>query len=798
MERFFLDLRHAVRSLWRTPGFTAASVLTLALGIGVNAAIFSLVEGMLLEPLPYEEPDRLVAVWQDYTRRGGPEREWWSYPNFRDVREQSQTLEDLAVFGGWGPTLTGGEVPIPLNGVVVSPSMFRMLGAEPVVGRDLTYQDQEEGREVALLSHRLWQRRFAGDVEIVGRSIELSGSPHTVIGILPRGFQFPFDPGAEVFGILAPNEARASVTMRAIGRLAPGATLAEVRSELDGIAERLEEAYPRANTGVGAAVYPLQDELTGPVRSSLLILMAVVGLVLLIACANLANLLLARGTGRETEFSVRAALGAGRGHIAGQVLAESVFLALLGGAAGVLLAAWGVDLLVSMIPAGLPLPGVEGIGIDRGVLLFTLILSVAAGLVFGFLPAWQTARKDPIQGLRPTGGERGPGSRRLRDLLVSGEMALAVAVLIGAGLLIRSLTTIQGVDPGFDTDDTIAFTVIVPSSRYPEMEQVQRFKEDLVDRIQALPGVEETTCSSSLPLSSRNTDTGFRIVGQPDPAPGEGPVAWYRKVAPGYLEQMGIPLRQGRGITPDDRAGTPMVAVVNESFLRAYLQGSSPLGQRFEAGGTTAEIVGVAGNVHHFGLRSDEPPAMYLAFRQFPDRFIEFAVESEGDSHALVPSLRETVAGLDPDMAIFNVRTMEEAVASSYAGPRLTVILLGLFALLAIVLASVGLYGVLSYSVARRWREMGIRMALGAGSAEVRNMVVRHGLVLCGIGVVVGTLAALAGGRLIRSQLFGVEAWDPLTYGAVALLLLAVGTAAAWLPARRATRVDPVEALRME
>lgn len=798
MERFFLDLRHAVRSLWRSPGFTAASVLTLALGIGVNAAIFSLVKGMLLEPLPYEAPRQLVAVWQDYTERGGPEREWWSYPNFRDVREQSRTLEDLAVFGGWGPTLTGGEVPIPLNGAVVSPSMFRMLGADPALGRDLTYQDQEEGGQVALITHALWQRRFAGDPDIVGQTVDLSGRPYTVIGILPRGFQFPFAPGAEIFSILAPNEARASVTMRAIGRLTPGVTLDEARTELDGIAARLEEAYPRANAGVGVAVYPLQDELTGPVRSSLLMLMAVVGLVLLIACANLANLLLARGTGRDTEFSVRAALGAGRGHIAGQVLAESVFLALLGGAAGVLLAAWGVDLLVAMIPAGLPLPGVEGIGIDGGVLLFTLIVSVAAGLVFGFLPAWQTARKDPIQGLRQTGGESGPGSRRLRDLLAAGEMALAVAVLVGAGLLIRSLITLQGVDPGFDAEDTIAFAVIVPSSRYPEMEQVQRFKEDLVDRIEALPGVEKTTYSSSLPLSGRNTDTGFRIIGQPEPAPGEGPVAWYRKVAPGYLEQMGIPLRQGRGITPDDRAGTPMVAVVNESFVQAYLQGASPLGQRFEAGDTTTEIVGVAANVHHFGLRSEPPPAMYLAFRQFPDRFIEFAVEGEGDPHDLVPILRETAAGLDPDMALFNVRTLEEAIASSYAGPRLTVILLGLFALLALVLVSVGLYGVLSYSVARRRREMGIRMALGAGSTAVRNMVVRHGLVLCGLGVAVGTLAALAGGRLIQSQLFGVEAWDPLTYGIVALLLLAVGTAAAWLPARRATRVDPVEALRME
>lgn len=807
MHAVLAELRYVVRKLVRAPGFTTVAVLTLALGIGANVAIFGLVDAVLLRSLPYPQPDRLVMAWQDYTERGGPPDEWFSPAAFLDWKRESQSLQELAAWSGAGGTLTGDGDPEAVSGGAVSQGFFEALGARPAEGRlFLAEEDVEGGPPVVVLGYDLWQRRFAGDPATVGSGIQISGESYQVVGVLEPGFEFPLLPDAQLYfplGLNPGDASRGAIYLRTVGRLAPGVSLEQARAELDAIAARLEREYPEYHTGVGATLEPLRDRLVGNVRTGLLVLLGGVGAVLLIACVNLGNLLLVRAAGRQRESAVRAALGAGRLRIARLQLLESLLLAVLGAGTGLLLAVWLMEVLVRLSPLGLP--AMFEPSLDWRVALFTAGLAAATGIGFGVLPARQATRADLVSNLKE--GGRGGSARSVggRGIVVL-QVAFALALLITAGLFTRSLLELNSVDTGFRSEGVLTFRLNTPESRYGSAEEAAGFYRTLLDRLEGLPGVASAGMVSWVPLGGGDTDVSMVIEGEPPPAPGEAKTIWYRQVDPDYFRTMDIDVVAGRGFTAADNSpDAAPVVVIGQTAAERFFPGQDALGKRIKPGsdpaseGPWSTIVGVVEAVRHSGVDQDPKLEMYLPHGAYPSRSMNVVLRTATDDPtSLAPAVRAVVKELDPSMAVGGLTTMNALVAGSLALPRFLTLCISAFGLLALLLAAIGVYGVISQLVSRRTREVGIRMALGAERRTVIGMILRQGGVLVVAGAALGVVAALGVGRLIRGLLFQTSPTDPVTYLALASLLAAVAIFATWIPARRAAAVDPVTALRDE
>ncbi len=808
IERIANDLRFGFRLLRKNPLFSAIAILTLALGIGGSTAVFSVVDGIMLRPLPFPEPNALVSVWADYTRRGGPVQEWLGYPNFRDVRALDHVFEDAALYNDVALTLTGSGEAESLFGSFISYGFLsQVLQVEPSMGRGFLPDDDLPGAErVLLLSDGLWQRRFGGDPGIVGRALTLDDEPYTVIGVMPPGFRQPLLEAAEFWTPIRWNDTefgggRGSAILRAIGRLAPGISLEAAQTEADALGRRLEAEYPESNTGVGYALVPLQDNLVQQASAALWVLLAAVGFVLVLVCVNLANLLLARGSARKGEIAVRAALGAARPRLMGQLLTESVLLALLGGLLGVGVAVIGTRLLVAVAPPGVP--RLAEVAVDGRVLAFMAVTTLAAGVLFGLVPSLRASRTNLRGSLSDSGrsGSLGGGGSRLRSGLVAGQIALALVLLVGAGLLLRSFQALRTVDLGFSPERVVTFAINLPPSRYEDADAIWIYHADLEDRLLALPGVEAVGAVNSIPLGGRNGDTDFNIEGRPLPQPGQETTVWIRRATPGYFDAMGLRIPEGRGFTTQDRRGNTPVVIVNQTVASRFFPGESAIGKRINVNDPMEpvwrEIVGVADDVRNFGIRGDGRNAMYFPYEQLPARFMTVVVRAAGDPGAIMPTLRREVAATDPSMAV-SLTTMDSLVSSALDSDRFVTVLLSVFALGALLLAAVGLYGVVSYDVGRRMKEMGVRVALGAGGVQIGKLVVGRSILLSAAGIAVGTLGAVLVTRLMSSLLFGVSPTDPLTFTGVATTLGVVAVVASVLPAWKAARVDPVAVLNAE
>lgn len=800
MHTFWQDLRYGARMLIKNRGITAVAVLTLALGIGANTAIFSFVNGILLHPLPFPEPDRLLAVWEFNAQQSGRS----STHNVEDWARASRSIEQFGVWRDWGFTLKGPEGPEPLYGGVASPEFFQVLRARAQVGRVFLPEENQPGKDhVVLLSDALWRRHFGGDRRIPGQPLTLNGEIFTIVGVLPAEFDAPSFSGVEVW---APNsvdedlrEGRWLRNRSVVARLKPGATLEQARAELGAMAQRLAAAYPDTNGGwsVGASSY--QEHEVGSVRPAFFVFAGAVGFVLLIACANVANLLLARAAARKKEFAIRAALGAGRMRVVRQMLTESVLLALLAGALGCLLAFWAVDLFVALGPAGVP--RLAQVRVDRVALLFTLLLSTLAGILFGLAPAAHALKKDLTEALKE--GTRAAGASpgmSLRNILVSTETALALVLLIGAGLLIQSFVRMMTFHPGYDPDRLLTFDVYPGMKRYPQARQVTALYEQIAENLKAIPGVRDVANVSSGPLFGGEEGMEFQIEGQAPPESGKNPVVKFHNASPGYFRTMGIALRQGRDFDERDVSGAPDVAIINETMARRFWPGANPVGRRVRLvrGGDLLEIIGVAGDVRRPVLNSIVEPEIFWPYRQRTRWASYFVVRAGVPPESLVPAVRSRIAQLDREIVVSNMRTMEQRLARSARWPRFLATLLGIFAGVALLLALVGVYGVISYAVTQRTHEIGIRVALGARRFDVLKLILRRGLALTLAGIAVGLGAALALARYLEGLLFGVRARDPIVFLSVAAALAVVALAACYVPARRATRVDPMVALRYE
>ncbi len=800
------DVRHALRGMRRSPGFTVVALVTLALGIGANAAMFSIVNGVILRPLPYPEADRIVRLWETNLSRG-----WSTFSiapgNLRDWREQNRSLELLGAYRSATAVFTGGARPETLRAYRVSEDYLKILGGEPVAGRGLRGEDTAEGAQpVVVLTHGFWQRALGGDPGALGRTLVLDGVTHTVIGILAEGWRPPTGSGIDVVLPLVLDASqstnRSSHFLHALGRLRPDVTPEQAGAEFSGIAAALEADNPDTNSGWGATVRPLEEVVLGSTRAPLYVFMASVGLVLLIACANLANMTLARATGRVREFAIRTAVGASRGRVIRQLLAESVLLATLGGLLGVLLGYGAVGAFVSRWPNLLPRS--HEIALDGDVLLFSLVLSVSSGVLFGLIPALSATRTSLGETLRQGGrGLAGDHGRRwTRSGLVVAEVGLAVVLLIGTALLIRSFSALTGEDPGFRTDEGLVFSTPLPDARYPDAAARRLFAEGLVDRLGALPGVESASVTSLVPLGERDEIWGLWVHGWGSQAPDGDASALFYRVGPGYHETLGIPLLAGRGIRRDDRPDGQRVVVVSASLAEQLFAGQDPLGQHLLFGRSSdeelVEIVGVVGDVHHYDLGRASLPQIYVPFAQRPTGNVQIVVKASVPPASLVEAVRGAVAEVDPDQPLQGLQTMEDLVSDSVSTPRFRALLMSVFGSMALLLAVVGLYGVIAYSVSQRTKEIGVRMALGATRTSVLGMVVREGAPMLAGGVVLGMVGAFVLSRFLESMLFGVEAHDPVVFAGVPALLSAVAVAAMLIPARRAAGVDPVRTLGEE
>ena len=815
METLLHDLKFAVRMLVKNAGLTLTALVTLALGIGANTAIFSVLDAVLFKPLPYPEPERLVKIWGRFTDIGVPkDQNWISAPEFRDLIALNQSFSELAAVTTNAFNMGVRGTPEQLSGANATPSLFRALGVEAQIGRTFTEEEAQPGHDnVVLLSYGLWQRGFGGDPGVVGRALQINGQPMTVIGVLPRGFEYPGQSGIELWQPLAFRPAdltpdnRGSHQYEVIGRLRPKVSLAQARAQMAGAARTIVEQnkdYPYAKFNFGLILNPLLEEVVGDeMKSSLWILMGATGFVLLIACANVASLLLARASAREQETSIRVTLGAVRGRLIRQYLTESVLLALLGGAAGIAVVPLALQALLKISADTLPRPVAPGI--DLGMLLFTVSVALGTGIIFGLAPAYRAMRGAGYASLKEggRGHSLGPKANRTLRLLVGAEAAVCLMLLAGGGLLLRSFLRVLEVDPGFRPAGVLTLRITLPPQKYTKPEQWRAFFREVLERLRAIPGVESAGGIGGLPLNGEASSGTMTVDSQAVPADQRSPETDYRPATPGYFAAMGIPLVEGRFFDEHDTESSAPVAIIDQSMAQMYWPRESAIGKRVKLGGTDSKeswmtVVGVVKHVHYRTLEAKSRVEAYWPEAQQPYWFLDLAIRTRRDPKSLASVVEKEVHALDPDQPVHHVRTMGEWMADSVARRRLALILLGIFSSLALVLAAVGIYGTTAFVVTQQTREIGVRRALGAQRGNVFRLILAQGVRAVAIGAAVGIVGALAVTQLIRQVLFDVSPADPVTYAAVLLTLSLVALVAAWLPAWRATRVDPLEALRYE
>jgi len=809
VETSWQDLRFAARMLRKSPGFTAVAVLTLALGIGANTTIFSLVNGVLLRPLPYRNPSRITMMWEK-SRDGSPENV--GYATYLDWKSQNKSFEEIAIYSSWQPVLQVGE-PEQLSGLRVTSNYFRTLGIHPEIGRDfLPEEDVPNANKVVMLSHSLWQRKFNSDPNIVGKPINMNATQYIVAGVLPARYQSlmnqdPRGGAVEIWRVLGydasqPWACRSCHHLVAIGRLRDGVAIPQASAEMDTISAALTKAYPKEYDDIGVILTPIREQLLGPASTPLYILLGAVSFVLLVACANLANLLLARATYREREVAVRTVLGATRGRIIRQQFAENCVLGLLGAAVGLIPAYWTPKVLAS-IGAG-DLPRLDQVHLDWQVLLFTLGVALLTSIAAGLAPGYRLSKNDMHDSLKE--GMRASGSvasRRLRGLLIVSEVALSLTLLIGAGLLLRSLGRLLVVSPGFDPANVLSMQTSVLGQRFNDNAVVRQYFADVVERLRALPGVQSAAAASQIPLAGNMDKYGFHVEGKMHANPEEDPSAERYCITPGFLESLRIPLLRGRDISPADTATAPQVLLIGETTARRMWPGEDPIGKRVKLGGVDKPwwtVVGVTGDVHHFGLDADPDMQMYIPHQQwpFPDGLMVFVIRTASTPSAISSAAQEAIHSIDTTQPISRIMPLESYVGLSVQGRKFALILIGAFAAIALALSLVGIYGVTTYSVGQRTREIGIRIALGAQPGELLGLLLRQGMLLVACGVITGITASLVLTRFLATMLFDVQPTDGLTFVSVVLLLFAVSATACFLPARRAMRIDPMVALRYE
>jgi putative ABC transport system permease protein len=799
MHTTIQDVTYAIRSTLQARGFAAVAILTIALGIGANTAIFTVVNALLLRPLPYAHPDRLVMVWQDLRARGGPADEWATPGNYADWRRERNLFQEIAVINGWRPTLTGGAEPEPISGEQVSHEYFSVLGIAPILGRTFAQSDDvPNAPRVAVIGYGVWKRRFGGSGSAVGQRVILGGEPHEIIGVLPSGFRPIVSGAAEIWRPLRINTAspsRGSVVLRAIARLPDVVTIEGAQSSASALARRLEALYPQFNEKTGFSLTPLQDRVVGEIRPGLMAVFGAVVVVLLIACANIANLLLARGSARERELAVRMALGATRRRIIRQLLTESVLLASIGGIAGLLLGLWAVDALVSLAPSSVP--RLNEVGLDPTVFAFAAAITIATGLLFGLMPAVQASQRDVAHALNDAarGGSRVAG-RALRSTLVVAEIALALVLLTGGALLMQTFVRLLSADLGFNPANVLVGFVNPPRTTYKTAAEYRAFYDQVLEKASALPGVQKAALASVLPLSG-DSDTSFTIEGRPAPASqSETPVTWYREVSAGYFDAMGMTIRRGRAFAEHEPA--PSI-IVNETFVRTFFPREDPLGRRARFGNNSDDpwftIIGVVADAKARGARESAKVETFVPYWQLTEPGM-FVILKSATTGRLAAPLRAAVSTIDRNIPVSGITTLSEMVGDSVSQPRFFATLAMAFAVLALLLASIGLYGVMAYAVSQRTTEIGVRMALGATPIEVFRLIVGDGMRLAVIGIALGTVGSVIAARWLTALLFGVLPGDPPTLALTAAGLLLVSAAASFIPARRATRVDPMAAIR--
>ena len=810
MNSIIKDIRFALRTLVKKPAFAIIAIVTLALGIGGSTSIFTVVDAALLRGLPYKSSEQLYHVWEQVPRQEFPKREM-SYPDFQDY-QQNNVFEGLAAYTGGGALLSGLGETENIFAPRVSANFFQVLGVDPILGRTFqTGEDKQGGPRVTVLTYGFWQRKFGGDSSIVGKPLTINGESYEIIGVLPASFQFalrnndlwlPYQPTQNQL------TRRYMHGTNLIGRLKPGVDPTQATSDLNVIASRIEQQHNDSHAGITARIVPLQEEIVGSVRPILLVLLAAVGFVLLIACANVASLLLTRSLSRQKEVAIRSALGASRWRVIRQLLTESVLLSLVGGAAGLLIAYWGVPALVAVIPQQqqIAMPFLRDLGLDAGILAFSFALSLITGLVFGLAPALQSSRLDLNESLKEGGRQSSAtASHRLRSALVVSEIALAVVLLVGAGLMMKSLWRLLNTDVGFKTENVLTMTIVLPPAKYTDPNQMVNFNNQLRERVQSMPGVVGAGTVNILPVNGGNT-TRFYVDGDPVPSPGQEIESNIRTVSDDYFKTLGIPMLAGRTFDSRDTANTPVGVIINKTIADRVFPGRDPVGRRLRYPSVQVDpitIVGVVGDVKITGLDEAVKPVLYYSFRQSPSTFANLVARTSSDPNALASSIRNEVRSLEPDAAILNVRSMDEMISETRASfmRRFPALLISIFAGVALLLASIGIYGVVSYSVSQQTHYIGVRMALGARPSDILRMVLKQGLVLAMLGLGIGVVAALGLMRVVMKKsalLFEVSSTDLTTFSIVTGTLFVVALLACYLPARRATKVDPLVALRYE